>query len=60
MGDGVIFAVQKSDVQDSAGHWLGGDGTRGVRDDQSGVGFVDQVGRDINGSNRLTINKIAW
>ena len=59
LSDGVVPAVQKSDIQDSAGHLLIGVawGARGVRNDQSGVGSIDQVGRDIDSSHRLTLNK---
>ena len=62
LGDGVILAVQKSDVQDSAGHLLVevADGARGVRSDQSSVGLVDQVRRDKESSNYFTLNKKAW
>ena len=54
LGDGVALAVQKCDVQDSAGQHLLvrriAYGTANVGSDQSGVGFVAQVGRDKEGS----------
>ena len=54
MGDGVAFAIQKGDVQDTAYQYLlserFGDSTTHVGSDQSGVNLVAQVGRDEEGS----------